>query len=65
MCKPKDGKEPRMFADKTDADFQTILAAIEQGKDELYARPRVDMAGAMPLPYPRNHAGPFTGFAGP
>ena len=65
LCKPKDGKEPRMFADKTDADFQTILAAIEQGKDELYARPRVDMAGAMPLPYPRNHAGPFTGFAGP
>jgi hypothetical protein len=65
LCKAKDGNKPKMFADKTDADFKTMLAAIDQGKEQLYARPRVDMPGAKPLPYPKDYAGPFTGFAGP
>ncbi len=65
LCKPKDGKEPRLFSDKADADYQAMLAAIVQGKEELYEKPRVDMPGAKPLPYPQNYAGPFTGFAGP
>jgi mono/diheme cytochrome c family protein len=64
-CQAKDGNEPNMFADKTDADFKSMLAAIDQGKEQLYARPRVDMPGAKPLPYPKDYAGPFTGFAGP
>ena len=45
-------------------DFKTILQAINQGKKDLYATPRVDMPNANPLPYPKNYAGPFTGFAG-
>lgn len=65
LCKPKDGKEPRLFSDKADADYQAMLAAMLQGREELYEKPRVDMPGAKPLPYPQNYAGPFTGFAGP
>jgi len=65
LCKPKDNKEPQLFPDKTDPDFKTILAAIDQGKKDLYANPRTDMPNAKPLPYPKNYAGPFKGFAGP
>jgi len=65
LCKAKDGKEPISFSDKADTDYQAMLTAIAQGAEELYARPRMDMPGAKPLPYPKNHAGPFTGFAGP
>lgn len=62
-----DGTRVQLFFGNTiyDADYQAMLAAIVQGKEELYKKPRVDMPGAKPLPYPRNHAGPFTGFAGP
>ena len=65
LCKPKENRQPNMFADKADPDFQTMLAAIEQGKKELYARPRMDMPNASPIPYPKNYAGPFSTFAGP
>ena len=65
LCRPKDGNEPEMFADTGDPDFQTMLAAIEQGREDLYAKPSVDMPNAKPLPYPKNYAGPFNTFAGP
>ena len=65
LCKPKEAKLPNSFANKTDPDYKTILAAINQGKNDLYATPRVDMPNATPLPYPKNYAGPFKGFAGP
>jgi hypothetical protein len=42
MCRSEDGK-PYIFADKRDPDYQTILAAIEVGKEALYAWPRADM----------------------
>ena len=58
-------KYPNPFNDKADADYRAILAAIAQGKKALYAKPRVDMPHAQPLPYPTDFAGPFTGFAGP
>jgi hypothetical protein len=50
LCKSKDGKEAKIFIDKADKGFQTILAAIEEGKNELYAKPRIDMPNATPLP---------------
>jgi hypothetical protein len=65
LCKPTDGKQPKLFADKNDPDYAAMLTAIEQGKRELYARPRMDMEGAVAVPYPTNYAGPFEGFAGP
>lgn len=65
LCQPKDGKIPRRFKDRTDKDYQLMLTAIEHGKQELYSKPRMDMPGAVPLPYPQNFVGPFTGFAGP
>ena len=64
-CKPKDGKDPNPFDDRADADYRAILSAIRQGKRALYAKPRMDMPHARPLPYPTDFTGPFTGFAGP
>ena len=58
-------KTNKQFKNRTDKDFQLMLAAIQQGKKELYARPRMDMPDAKPLPYPQDFVGPFTGFAGP
>jgi hypothetical protein len=65
LCRPKDGKDPNLFVDKSDADYITMLTAIERGKDRLYAKPRMDMPGGKALPYPTNYVGPYTGFAGP
>ena len=65
LCRPKGGKPPARFADKADADYAAMLAAIEEGRRALDARPRMDMPGAKPLPYPQDFGGLFTGFAGP
>ncbi len=64
LCKPKDGKEPRLVG-KNHPDYTTMLQAIRQGHEALYSRPRMDMKGAVPVPYPTNYAGPYEGFAGP
>ena len=64
LCKPKHGKEPRLTA-KDHPDYTAMLQALKQGKKSLYARPRMDMKGAVPVPYPTNYAGPYKGFAGP
>jgi len=65
LCKPKGGRPPARFADKADANYAAMLAAIEEGKTALAQRPRMDMAGAKPLPYPQDFGGLFSGFAGP
>jgi hypothetical protein len=65
LCKPQNGKQPRLFPDAQDPDYRTMLQALEEGKRLLYARPRMDMPGAVPVPYPTNYAGPYQGFAGP
>ncbi|MBN2137096.1 MAG: hypothetical protein JW720_04765 [Sedimentisphaerales bacterium] len=65
LCAPKEGRKPLLFTAKTDPDYETMLAAIRQGKEELYAKPRMDMPGAKPVPYPKNYAGPYTRFSGP
>ncbi len=65
LCKTKDSKEPLLFKDKSDPDYQAVLKAVQQGGKELYEKPRMDMAGAKPLPYPTDFASLFTGFSGP
>lgn len=65
LCRPKDGRSPNLFVDKSDADYITMLTAIERGKDRLYAKPRMDMPGGKAVSYPTNYVGPYTGFAGP
>jgi hypothetical protein len=42
LCRSQQGT-PYVFADRNDPDYRAILAAIEEGKRALYARPRVDM----------------------
>jgi hypothetical protein len=44
---------PEVFKTTQDPDYQEMLRAIESWGDELDARPRVDMEGAKPVPYPR------------
>jgi mono/diheme cytochrome c family protein len=45
ITKPQGGQSPPLFRDATDADYQTMLKAIEQGKANMLARPRADMPG--------------------
>jgi len=41
LCKNTDGSA--VFIDKSDADYKQMLKAIEEGRQRLYAIPRVDM----------------------
>jgi hypothetical protein len=65
LCKDRDKNKVRLFADTDDPDCRAMLEAITEGSKQLYARPRMDMDSAKPVPYPTNYAGPFSGFAGP
>jgi len=65
LCRDRDSKEPVIFKDRSDADYQAVLQAIQQGGKELYEKPRMDMANARPLPYRRDFGTLFTGFSGP
>jgi len=65
LCRAKDSKSPVLFKDRSDPDYKAVLKAIQQGSSELYEKPRMDMPGARPLPYPRDFATLFTGFSGP
>ena len=42
------------FADRNDAVYRALFRAIVQGKRELDDKPRIDMAGATPAPYPQD-----------
>lgn len=53
------------FKSKQDAGYQAVLAAIEEGKTELYKKPRMDMTDGKPEPYPTDFGKLFSGFAGP
>ena len=46
--------EAAIFRDRDDPRYQALLAAIEQGKAALLAKPRMDMAGAVPIPQQRD-----------
>jgi len=65
LCRPKGNRRPARFADRSDADHAAMLAAIAEGGKALSRRPRMDMPGGRPLPYPQDFGGLFTGFAGP
>ena len=65
LCRSNDGKGSRVFENKSDPGYVAMLGAIRRGKEELYAKPRMDMEGAEAAPYPRDLVGPFAGFAGP
>jgi len=58
------GMEPA-FKGPDDPDYQAILAAIKQGQKALSEKPRIDMPGAIPVPYPKDFGKLHEGFAGP
>jgi mono/diheme cytochrome c family protein len=45
IATPQNGQSPPLFRDATDADCQTMLKAIEQGRANMLATPRADMPG--------------------
>jgi len=53
------------FTGLDDPDYQAVLAAIKQGRQALNDKPRIDMPGAKPVPYPQDFGKLHTGFAGP
>ncbi len=57
--------EKARFPSTDDAAYRQMLTAIEGARDILLAKPRVDMPGAEPVPYPTDYGGLYTGFAGP
>ena len=61
LCQTKDGNQPRGFADTADPDYQAMLGLIRQGHQNLYKKPRIDMAGAQPAPYPQDFGHLFRG----
>jgi hypothetical protein len=56
---------PPAFTGTDDPDYRPLLEAIQTGRRDLDANPRVDMPGAKVRPYPRNFGKLFSGFAGP
>jgi len=59
----EDGKA--RFKSTSDPAYRRLLTAIDAARTALYAKPRVDMPGADPVPYPTDYGGLYTGFAGP
>ena len=45
IIKARDGKKPPLFRDTADADYRTMLEAIETGRRRMLATPRADMPG--------------------
>jgi hypothetical protein len=54
-----------LFESRDNAQYQAALTAITEARDALYAKPRMDMKGGKPVPYPVDYGGLYTGFAGP
>jgi mono/diheme cytochrome c family protein len=54
ITEPRDGNEPPVFAGTNDPLYQKLLDAVEKGKTALSNKPRIDMAGAVPIPQQRN-----------
>lgn len=65
LCKPKNKKQPPNFQNKNDPAYQAMLKALEQGRSALYAKPRMDMPGGQPEPYPTDFGKLFDSFSGP
>jgi len=54
-----------VFKSKDTPAYRQMLAAIEEASAALKAKPRVDMPGAKPIPFPTDYGGLYQGFAGP
>lgn len=54
-----------LFKTRKDPKYIAALGAITEARDALYAKPRMDMEGGIPVPFPVDHGGLYTGFAGP
>ena len=50
-CREKDGHQPVRFADKSDPDYRAMLGWIIEGNQLLESNPRMDMPGAVSVPY--------------
>jgi len=50
--KPQDGRAPPRFATPDDPVLRALREAIDQGRREMLAQPRIDMPGAAPKPGP-------------
>ena len=48
-----------VFSSPADQKYQSLLAAIEKGREALLARPRMDMPGAVPVPQERDFGRTF------
>ena len=57
--------EKALFLSKDDPPYKAALAAITEASDALAAKPRMDMPGGKPEPYPVDFGGLYHGFAGP
>jgi hypothetical protein len=53
------------FTGPEDPDYLAILTAIKRGQKALNDKPRIDMPGATPVPYPTDFGKLHDGFAGP
>ena len=53
------------FKSKSDPNYLAALKALQAARKMLDDKPRVDMPGAKPIPYPVDYGGLYTGFAGP
>ncbi|MBE3068856.1 MAG: hypothetical protein IMZ66_01330, partial [Planctomycetes bacterium] len=59
LAKEKNGRAPPQFKDEADPVYASMLKAVRAGKTALEARPRVDMAGAVPVPQQRDFGRTF------
>ena len=51
LCREKEGKPPVRFDRKDDPVYRAMLGWITEGKEALQTKPRMDMPGAIPIPY--------------
>jgi hypothetical protein len=49
-----DGQKPPVFENTDDMTYQALLKAVGAGKQALYAKPRMDMPGGIPVAQQRN-----------
>ena len=52
-------EDKALFKTKADPSYQAMLHAIEQGRQALLAKPRMDMPGAVPVPQVRDFGKTF------
>ena len=64
IAKEVNGKRPPLFLSKADQTYTAFLEAIQEGKRDMLATPRMDMPGAQPVQGPQDW-GLFRGTSDP